>query len=590
MSVLLAIVAIAVIVAVIVAIVSLSVTRMYRKVAQGQALVINRVRDVDVTFSGGIVLPVLHKAEYMDISVKRLDVDRRGHDGLICKDHIRADVAVSFYIRVNPTRESVLDVAKLIGCDDASNPETLAGLFTAKFSEALKTVGKQMDFVDLYDQRVAFRDRVIETIGRDLNGYLLDDVAIEHLEQTPLESLDPDNILDAEGIRKITEITAEEAVITNDRRRDAEKRTKNKDVETAQAIFELDRTEQEARFRADRQIATTRATEEAAARVVEAEQRLAAEQAAIAADEQIGVRAENRDREIEVANRSRQRTVAVEDERVIQAAAIAEADRKTAAARSELDVEAARTDLAHRAAERTAAELEVAQREEDIARVRVVEAAQRDKEATVLTAEGLADARMREAEAEAGAIRTLGHGEGDAQKARLVGEAEGLDRKADAMVKLEGVGQEFEQFVRRLEADLQLGLARIGASKEIAAVQAAAIGDALREADISVVGGPDMFVDRVLGAANTGRVVDSFVSNSETVSAVAEPYVSGERDLLTVAAGAVGGLGADGIRDLTLASFLTNLDGPKAAAAKEALENAGLGDVALGELIGPKGI
>ncbi len=117
-------------------------------------------------------------------SVKRLQIARQGKEGLICRDNIRADIDVSFYVRVNPTNESVLEVAKLIGCAEASNPATMDQLFGAKFSEALKTVGKQMDFVELYEKRDDFRHRVIQTIGQDLNGYLLDDVAIEYLEQT----------------------------------------------------------------------------------------------------------------------------------------------------------------------------------------------------------------------------------------------------------------------------------------------------------------------------------------------------------------------------------------------------------------------
>jgi uncharacterized membrane protein YqiK len=46
-------------------------------------------------------------------------------------------------------------------------------------------------------------------IGKDLNGFVLDDAAIDYLEQTPIEALDRDNIMDAEGIRKITALTVE---------------------------------------------------------------------------------------------------------------------------------------------------------------------------------------------------------------------------------------------------------------------------------------------------------------------------------------------------------------------------------------------
>jgi uncharacterized membrane protein YqiK len=112
----------------------------------------------------------------------------------------------------------VLKVAQLIGCARASDQNTLEELFVAKFSEALKTVGKRLDFEELYTQRDVFKDQIIEVIGRDLDGYILTDAAIDYLEQTPLDKLDKNNILDASGIRKITEITAGQNVNTNDLR------------------------------------------------------------------------------------------------------------------------------------------------------------------------------------------------------------------------------------------------------------------------------------------------------------------------------------------------------------------------------------
>ncbi|GAA2258876.1 hypothetical protein GCM10010145_33930 [Streptomyces ruber] len=48
------------------------VARLFRKVEQGKALIVSKMRKVDVTFTGQVVLPALHKAEVMDISVKTI--------------------------------------------------------------------------------------------------------------------------------------------------------------------------------------------------------------------------------------------------------------------------------------------------------------------------------------------------------------------------------------------------------------------------------------------------------------------------------------------------------------------------------------
>ena len=80
-------------------------------------------------------------------------IERTGREGLICRDNIRADIRITFFVRVNKTTEDVIKVAQAIGTERASHEQTLQELFNAKFSEALKTVGKQLDFVDLYTRR-----------------------------------------------------------------------------------------------------------------------------------------------------------------------------------------------------------------------------------------------------------------------------------------------------------------------------------------------------------------------------------------------------------------------------------------------------
>jgi uncharacterized membrane protein YqiK len=48
---------------------------------------------------------------------------------------------------------------------------------------------------------------ILEVLGRELNGYRLDACTINYLEMTPLEALDPANVSDAKGIRKLEAIT-----------------------------------------------------------------------------------------------------------------------------------------------------------------------------------------------------------------------------------------------------------------------------------------------------------------------------------------------------------------------------------------------
>src|SRR4051794_32203220 len=85
------------------------VTRFYRQVDQGRALIINTMRaEPIVTFTGAVVYPIINRAELMDMSVKIIEIDRRGKEGLICADNIRADINVNFFVRVNKTQDDVL--------------------------------------------------------------------------------------------------------------------------------------------------------------------------------------------------------------------------------------------------------------------------------------------------------------------------------------------------------------------------------------------------------------------------------------------------------------------------------------------------
>ena len=295
----------------------------YIKVPQGTALIVNDLSSTPkVHFTGALVWPVIYKKEFMKISLITLEVDRRGKDGLICRDNMRADITVAFYLRVNETQQDVLKVAKAIGVDRASDKAAVNELFNAKFSEALKTVGKKIEFVHLFENRQEFRDRIVEVIGNDLNGYILEDVAIDYLEQTPKSSLDPNNILDAEGIRKITELTAAQNVITNQLAQDEKLAITKKNVETAETLFALERQRAEAEAKQKREIETIQAREEAETAKAQAEERLKSEQARIAAQEALDIREQNHQREVEVAQQNRQRAVVIEVEKVERAKAL----------------------------------------------------------------------------------------------------------------------------------------------------------------------------------------------------------------------------------------------------------------------------
>jgi len=629
------------------------IAKFYKKVEQGKALVVNKMKqEPEVTFTGATVLPVIHKAEIMDISVKTLEIDRRGKDGLICRDNIRADIKVNFFVRVNKRKEDVIKVAQSIGCARASSPETLDELFSAKFSEALKTVGKQLDFVDLYTKRDEFRDAIIDIIGRDLNGYSLEDAAIDYLEQTPIEHLDPQNILDAQGIRRITELTAIENIQTNAFENNEKKAITKQDVERAKVILELDREHADAQSKQKREIESVRARETATLQQVQAEERLKAETARIKTDEEVQVAEENKNRQVQVAGKNRERVIGVETERVLKDRQLEEVLREREVELQRIDKEKAleieRKAIQDVIRERVAVERTVVEERERIKELLVVEEARRAKKATIITAEaaaeealvkdikaaeaqeqaakhhavervtladaqleaadrdakakirlaegaqaeaaaeGLAAARVKEADAvasekhgiaevrvqeaqasavekvgtaEATVVREKGVAEAHTIEQKFGAEAKGLAEKAEAMKLLDKDSREHEEYRIRLENERVLGLEAIQAREAVAGHKAQILSKALESADIDIVGGDGVFLDRIVNSISMGKGIDALVEHSDVISGLAKDYFNGDKNIIKEIRQMMKDSGIDGgtLKDITIGALLTKI-------------------------------
>lgn len=365
--------------------------KMYRKVDQGQALIRNGWGGTKVSFSGQIVVPVLHKFEIMELSVKRIEIERAGADGLICKDNLRADIKVAFFVRVNKTEKDVQSVAESLGVARASDKQAMVELFDAKFSEALKTVGKKFEFVELYAERASFKEQIIDQIGKDLNGYHLEDCAIDYLEQTDIANLQANNILDAEGIKKITELTARQIVLANQIDREREKTIKQQNVEAEEAILEMDRQLAESQERQKREISAIQARETAEATKVQQEERRKAESARIQTEEELMVQEQNKQRQIIVAEKNKQRTEAIETERIEKDRHLEQVERERvtelASIEKERALEVERKNIQDVIRERVAVEKTVVEEEENIKDTKVLAEAERTRKAAVIEAQ-----------------------------------------------------------------------------------------------------------------------------------------------------------------------------------------------------------
>ena len=565
-------------------------SKFYRKPGPEEAIVRTGVRGLTVvTGKGMIVVPLIQEAQTMDLSVKRIEIAREGEDGLICKDNIRADIRVAYYVRVNNQTEDIKTVAEMINPKRASEISQLRELFEAKFSEALKTVGKQFEFVNLYTDRDNFRDKILAEIGTDLNGYRLDNCHIDYLEQTPLELLSPRNILDAEGIKKITELTTQENIKRNHFEVEEAKTIKKQNVERDEALYELEKQRVDAQEKQKREIAEIIARNEAEARKVEQEQRLKAERARIATDEEVRVAEENKDRQIIVAMRNKERTDKVEIERVEKDRALEAVERERAVGVSDIEkdkaIEVEKRNIQEVIRERVIVERGVVEEQENIKNTEEFMTADRDKRVAITLAEkdaqealvkevkkadaakqaaefgaeqviieaeakrgasekemqatkmlaeaktadhaaiGLGDAQVTVAKA--GALEKHGTAEANVIQKKFSAEAIGIEEKANAMKLFDAVGKDHEEFKLKLNKDKDIEIAAIQAQRQIAEAQSRIVGEALKTARIDIVGGETEFFDKIVDAVKGGKAVDRFVDNSNVLTDVKNTFFNG---------------------------------------------------------------
>jgi uncharacterized membrane protein YqiK len=675
-----------------------------RMIQPGRAGVKTGWGGVRVAFDWMVRLPLVQTYHIVDISVKKLEITRKGKDGLVCRDNIRADITVAFYIRVEATPESVRKVAQMLTPERVSDVEQLRELFEAKFSEALKTAGKQMEFHELFTERTKFRDQIQNTIGKDLDGFLLQDVAIDYLEQTPLEQHDPNNVLDSEGIKKITEITQRERVLANEfsQRTSVQIEKENADADIAKR--EQKRRNEENAAKQLRAMTEVKAVEEAEARKVIEARRLEVEAKRLETDEAIRLRTEDMNRAVQ----EREYTVKKEKQRLEQEAqqegeearvrrersiSLAEMAKETEVANVAVEVERKRAVVvaeqkavvqqqeektsiearmtAERVREVTLIEAEMNAKRDQVEKV-VASEAQREAERnlaeaqkikTIAAAEAAREAALREAErlqtmaeaeakvadkrrhameqeaegiaareaaaglaeakvimakatakkAEASATQEAGLAEvhvlkarGDVQaevtesqaqaeaeglkdrelavaagiEARGQAEAKAIQQKAEAMKLLHDAGRVHEEFKLKLANDRDVALASINIQKEIAHANSVIVGEALKHANIDIVGGENDFFEKIVRAVGHGKAVDRVVGNSRTLTDIKETFFNGDAEhFKTQLRKWIDdfGVSSDDLKNLTVSALIAKLIAADGDGSRRSLLTSALG-------------
>jgi len=302
-------------------------SRLYRRSTKEMAFIRTGLGGQKVIMDGGaLVLPVVHDTCPVNMNTLRLEVSRAEKESLITNDRMRVDVKAAFYVRVQPSIESIAAAAQTLG-KKTLDPALLKQLVEDKFVDALRATAATMTMQELQDARQDFVQRVRNAVSGDLekNGLELESVSLTNLDQTSKEFFNPSNAFDAEGLTKLTQETERRSKERNDTIRDTEVAVRQKNRDAEKETLEIERQTEFLRLEQQRQILTQQAEQAAQVTRQQAEKQQEAEQAKIAAQqtvEQARIAAERQVKESEVEKERAVRQRQIEADRELQLAKI----------------------------------------------------------------------------------------------------------------------------------------------------------------------------------------------------------------------------------------------------------------------------
>jgi uncharacterized membrane protein YqiK len=500
------------------------ITRLYEKASANRAFVRTGQGGEKVVLDGGaIVIPVLHYIIPVSLETMRLNVERRGPHALITKDNLRVDLSAEFYIKVQPSREDILQAARSLGSRSV-NPGAVSELVQEKLVSALRTVAARMELVELHAKRDEFAGEVQKIVTHELgaNGLTLETVTISALDQTDTKSLQETNVFDAQGLRKIAQITQEARIDRNKIEREAEQLVVAKNVETRKKVLEMERDQSEFEAEQRMKVANVHAARERETREFKLAQDeavsrrdIAMKRAVETAEVQRALAVEQAEMEklIQLVTKQREReTAEIEKTRAVEVTA---REKEVAIAQKEAERAAAQAQMLSADAERESAKQKVltvqvtAEAERDAAKqlIAAKQGIEQERIRKQTSADVAAYTMVKEAEAERKSAdlqyeAKLRLAEGDAQSAVRRADGDKAQKMVEVEVERERVDverarveverqslsnkQEFEGAAVRFE----LEKLRIDADREVRSMMADSLGRVLQGANVRLFGDP----------------------------------------------------------------------------------------------------
>ena len=568
-------------------IMGLVMAKLYKRTTKRMAFVRTGSGGQKVVKDGGaVIIPILHEVIEVSMETLTVVVSRNKESALITQDKLRVDVEAEFYLRVKPDDEGIATAAQTLGTKTMTS-NLLQELVQGKFIDALRSVAAKMDMNELHENRAVFVQRVQETLANDLtkNGLELETVSLTGLDQTAMEFFNPDNAFDAEGLKKLTEITEQRRKERNEIEKDAEIAIAQRNLEATQRTLQIAQEEASTTAEREREIAEKQAEESKVAQLAQISAERETEEARIAKDQQIREAEISKDKAIETANIERAQTIEAAEISKQKTIQLAEQDRAIAVAKKSEEQSKAKADAERARAEAvtetqtvlTAEATATAERAKQVAVI--TEKAEAEKVAAGVLVRAESERKASEDRAAAVTIQA----EAEASKVTTLAEAKAKDYKVEAAGK-EALNAALAK-IPQAERDMIIKQDLIAAMPSMIAEMAKPIGeiDSIRVLDMR--GSPLGDIHGVMGS----KVVDgaNSVSNTDNLPAQVVDSLMKYRISMPLLAELAKEIGVDlseGLGGLTksleLGTDSVDTEAPKTVAKKRTTRKSGDENVA----------
>ena len=224
-----------------------------KRIGSGQAIIKTGlfIKESKVRFGSAVIFPLIEKGELMDLTEKRFEVVREKVDSPPCKDGIRIDILAEVAVRVNKDdHNDIRIVADSLGTEVIKDEASIAKIFRPIIIDAIDSAAASMNYEDIIS-KIDFKGKIFENLYSISNnksngtlpiikGFVIENISFVHLNQIPIDNLDPDDTSDAKGRRKIRDLTTPEKILENKKQNESRKAIKEDNEMTNQEIRNLD--------------------------------------------------------------------------------------------------------------------------------------------------------------------------------------------------------------------------------------------------------------------------------------------------------------------------------------------------------------